>query len=272
MRSHLKYRLALLIVIFCLIVITLNLYIDINALDSTGIILDSLLIVAIIILFILHNKYNLLCRGNINCLYINQELEKGAEGIKSHLKDQRHDFLNVMQILYGYTQLKKQDKIIDYILSYSKKVENLGRLYNMKNIKFADMLYNMGRVSDNLGINFNIFINTSDSNHNPVLEGKSTLYVVEGIINNYFYIINQSKNPKLGLKFKLSDKRYKTEMELCITGESINSEDFKFPQTQLFWHDTKKHIYPMDSIKKECTKLGMDIFISDDLRETKLRF
>lgn len=271
MQSYKMRRLVLATIIaFCLVLIGLNLFLDINVLDTVDIIIDLLLIGAIIVFLILQSKYNLLCKNGLNCLYMKEESERYIEEIKKHLGEQRHDFLNVMQILYGYTQLKKPDKIIDYIKCYSKKIENLGKIYNMKNIKFADMLYNMERESDSLGIGFNIYVETPDFSHVSVLEDEMTIYAVRGIINNYFYLINEIKNSKPSLCLKLMDTKHKIIIQLHIEEEVEEDKGIRFSTTGFFSDIIGKDIPSIDSIKEVCSKQGIDFSNSDDYRKVEL--
>ncbi len=272
MQSYSKYHLSLAIITFSIILIGLNLYLDINALNMIDIIIDVMLIGAIVLFLFLNKKYNLLCRSGINCLYLEEESVKNIEELKKHLSEQRHDFLNVMQILYGYTQLKKPDKTINYIKSYSKKIENLGRLYNMKNIKFADMLYNMEREADFLGIDFNMLVETPDNNYNPVLDNDGILFIVEGLINNYFYAISSLKNSMISLCFKFSDNGHRAIIRLYVSGDLHNDEGFGFSKAELFWDSIQKNIPHIDTIKNMCNELRIDTCISEDLRDVELSF
>ena len=71
------------------------------------------------------------CKRN-NSLDIEAEREMYIESLKNHLREYRHDFFNLLQVLYGYTQLNKPDKVLQHITDYCRQMENIGTLYNCK--------------------------------------------------------------------------------------------------------------------------------------------
>ena len=53
------------------------------------------------------------------------------------LRKERHEFMNNLQIIYGYLQINKNDKALEYIKKVSKNNSILSELYNLRDNKFA---------------------------------------------------------------------------------------------------------------------------------------
>ncbi|SHG88491.1 Spo0B domain-containing protein [Tepidibacter thalassicus] len=75
--------------------------------------------------------------------------------IEKLLREQRHDFLNEIQIIFGYIKLNKIDKAVEYInkVSYSAKV--CSKLSNLNCIDLYLILNEKLRKCKELGINVN---------------------------------------------------------------------------------------------------------------------
>lgn len=83
------------------------------------------------------------------------------ELIENLLKDQRHDFLNEIQIIYGYIKLNKLDKAIDYINKVSKNAKICSKLSNLNCMELYIMMCDKFKKAKDLGldINFEIYSN-----------------------------------------------------------------------------------------------------------------
>lgn len=53
----------------------------------------------------------------------------------------RHDFLNILQVVGGLAQLNKTDRLLTYIRKASEEVQQMGRLINCGDPRFALLLY-----------------------------------------------------------------------------------------------------------------------------------
>ncbi|OPJ55557.1 Spo0B domain-containing protein [Alkalithermobacter paradoxus] len=74
------------------------------------------------------------------------------ELIEELLKEQRHDFLNEIQIIYGYMKLNRTDKVIEYINKCSKNAKINSKLSNLNCIELYIMLSDKFKRANNLGL------------------------------------------------------------------------------------------------------------------------
>ncbi|KXZ40134.1 Sensor_kinase_SpoOB-type, alpha-helical domain [Alkalithermobacter thermoalcaliphilus JW-YL-7 = DSM 7308] len=74
------------------------------------------------------------------------------ELIEKILREQRHDFLNEIQIIYGYIRLNKMDKAIEYINKCSKNAKIISKLSNLNCLELYLMLCDKFKEASNLGI------------------------------------------------------------------------------------------------------------------------
>ncbi len=77
------------------------------------------------------------------------------ELIEELLREQRHDFLNEIQIIYGYIKLNKLDKAIDYINKVSKNAKVCSKLSNLNCIELYLVLFDKFKRVRDLGLNIN---------------------------------------------------------------------------------------------------------------------
>ncbi|HRS22024.1 MAG TPA: Spo0B domain-containing protein, partial [Clostridia bacterium] len=119
------------------------------------------------------------------------EKERYIESLKEHLSEQRHDFFNLLQILYGYTQLKKPDKVLEHISEYCKRMENIGRLYNCKCIKLADLLYNKVKEAESADLKLEVSVEVSFDSAVRILDEVPVVYVVDHVIMGFLYVLDE---------------------------------------------------------------------------------
>ncbi|HBM74551.1 MAG TPA: hypothetical protein DD429_03215 [Clostridiaceae bacterium] len=64
-----------------------------------------------------------------------------AEVIR-YLREQRHDFINLIQVIWGYLQLNKSDKAKEYINEMLIEFELIGSIFKINNPSLSLLLYN----------------------------------------------------------------------------------------------------------------------------------
>lgn len=57
------------------------------------------------------------------------------------LREQRHDFMNHIQVIWGYLQLNKAKHAVQYIVEINKKMESISRLFSMDSGSLSLFLY-----------------------------------------------------------------------------------------------------------------------------------
>ncbi len=64
------------------------------------------------------------------------------ENYISLLRKQRHDFMNDLQVIYGYLQMMRPKGALDYIDRLSKENEIISEIYKLQDNKFSLCLEN----------------------------------------------------------------------------------------------------------------------------------
>ncbi|HOE57249.1 MAG TPA: Spo0B domain-containing protein [Bacillota bacterium] len=202
-----------------------------------------------------------ICGDADECCFIEAERERSVESLKAHLSEQRHDFFNLLQVLYGYTQLKKPDKVLEHITDYCRQMENIGRLYNCKCIKLADLLYTKGKEADSIDLNFETSINVSFNTVVRMIDVDTVLNAVDNIISAFFYALEKegSKNAHVILNLKENADNFRMEIYCMeIKNGQFDAIDSIIPKQEIYWEKTAKQIMCFDSIIKYCDNNGLE--------------
>ncbi len=168
------------------------------------------------------------CENIEGCSLVNEERERSLESLSSHLSEQRHDFFNLLQLIYGYTQLKKPDKVLECITSHSSRMENIGRLYNCKCISLADLLYTKIKEAEGADIDFEIDIDINIDSAARVLDSKIVMDAVEQEISNLFFALESKGYKHCHVIFSLKENTENFHIEIyCreVGKEQLKSED-----------------------------------------------
>ena len=105
--------------------------------------------------------------------------ENLAEYTANLLRMQRHDFMNYMQVIMGYIQIKRPDKAFDYIKGINAKMNGLSKIYNLENPSIALLLHEFIEKLDKCGINSLFYTKADIIKNDNILQCFSTL-------RNYF--------------------------------------------------------------------------------------
>ena len=83
----------------------------------------------------------------------------------------------------------------------------------------------------------------------------------------YFYILKHNNVSEKKLGFELHYSKADSSLSLKILSSYDN---FIFPQKELYWDEVQSRIFPISFFKKESSKHGIDITVSEDLKEIKI--
>lgn len=130
------------------------------------------------------------------------------------LRLQRHDFMNYLQVIFGYIQLNKPDKAVSYIKNINKQMVNISRIYNLESdplgLLFQDFIMKCSKFDlemeleigisavDNSVVenNYQLFINLIDNfleKLSIIEDNNSSINVMlKGVFNNFYIIISNS--------------------------------------------------------------------------------
>ena len=194
-------------------------------------------------------------------LSIEAEKEQYIENLKAHLSEQRHDFFNLLQVLYGYTQLKKPDKVLASITDYCRQMENIGKIYNCKCIKLADLLYTKGKEAESIDLKLEISVRISSDPAVRVLDGAAVLYIIDHVISGFLYALDEKAIKNAHVMYDLRENEEGFQMEMyCREIREGQLEPFSFavPEKVLYWKKIARGIMSFDMIMKYCDDIGFD--------------
>lgn len=195
------------------------------------------------------------------------ERELGIENLKAHLSEQRHDFLNLLQVLYGYTQLKKYDKVISHIKSYCRQLENLGRLYNCKCIKLADLLYTKAKEAESVDMKLEVFVNVSFEPVVRMLDDAAVIHILDNIISVFLYALDSRDYKNTSIYFELEERADSFRIEVyCkeLREGSLDKVSLDIPEQVMNWKKIDKSIMSTSSIKQYCSDMGYEAEMLED--------
>ena len=189
------------------------------------------------------------------------EKERSIESLKAHLSEQRHDFFNLLQVLYGYTQLKKPDKVLSHIKDYCTQMENIGRLYNCKCIKLADLLYTKDKEAGSIDLNLEVNVDVSFDPVIRMLDDEAVLHAVDHAVSIFLYVLDDKGFKNSHIQFDLREGADDFQMEIyCreLREGQLEPISFVVPLQEIYWKKIERSIICMDRITKHCNDNGFD--------------
>ncbi|HBM80839.1 MAG TPA: hypothetical protein DD426_08380 [Clostridiaceae bacterium] len=146
--------------------------------------------------------------------------KENAGCIIEYMRKQRHDFMNHIQVIWGYMQLKKYEKAADYIKHINKRYDVYGDIYRIQNPLLSLSLYSLVREAYKNDIDIDMEIETDSSVNNFFDSGYEN--IAESMIKLFNYIIGktQQKSDKI-----IYIDVYTEDNKLYITfSNNINNE------------------------------------------------
>lgn len=189
------------------------------------------------------------------------ERERSIESLKAHLSEQRHDFFNLLQVLYGYTQLKKPDKVLAHIKDYCTQMENIGRLYNCKCIKLADLLYTKDKEAESIDLNLEINVDVSFDPVVRMLDDQAVLHAVDHAVSVFLYVLDDKGLKNTHIQFDLREGADDFQMEIyCreLREGQLEPISFVVPQQVMYWKKIERSVMCLDKIVKHCNENSID--------------
>lgn len=201
------------------------------------------------------------CSKSEICSIIKSEREQAIENLRAHLSEQRHDFFNLLQVIYGYTQLKKTDKVLEHIRNYSSKLENMGRVYNSKCIKLADLLYNKEKEAESVDLNFEVSVEISFDPVIRMLEDENIINGIDSIITAYFYMLCENGHKDATVVYSLKESADDFTMEIyCkeVRRGDIEAFPFRPEDKKNYWSKISGNVESLKSILELCKNAGIE--------------
>lgn len=85
-----------------------------------------------------------------------------TKDIIGYLREQRHDFMNHIQVIWGYLQINKSEQAVSYIKEVNRKNESLGRVLKLGNSKAALFFYDLIKKAHIMGFNVDFEVESED--------------------------------------------------------------------------------------------------------------
>lgn len=83
----------------------------------------------------------------------NDEFQYAIDQIRA----ERHDFMNYLQVIYGYMQINKTQDAMDYIKEINKKITILSQIFNLEAPSFAIIMQDFISKCYNRNINVDFY-------------------------------------------------------------------------------------------------------------------
>lgn len=283
-----KNKLTLMLLCTAGILSAINIILILTSLNTLAII-DSLVVAALIFAFFMSGRRTSIegngqeactgegaCQSAANCELLETEKEAAISSLKAHLSEQRHDLLNVLQIVYGYTQLKKPERVLSQINTYSKKMENIGAIYNAKCIKLADLLYTKGKEAEIIDLQLHYDVKITFEPVIRMLECKDILYVLDGIISNAFFAFYKAELRNCNLVYVLRENESSFDMEVCFRdtqdGQYIDlPEALPYAEEDFYWNKISREIPSVQKLNDYCMARGYELSLQNGIVLFKLK-
>lgn len=200
-------------------------------------------------------------KDTIDYSLVEAEKENSVESLKVHLSEQRHDYFNLLQVLYGYTQLGKSDKVLEHIKNYCRQMENIGRLYNCKCIKLADLLYTKGKEAESIDLKLEVSVEVSFDSVVRKLDEVAVLYAVDHALSGFLYVLDEKDLKNAHVMFDLKENMDDFQMEIyCreLREGKFEPVSFFISEQVMYWKKIARGIMCFDKIGKHCKDSGFN--------------
>jgi hypothetical protein len=140
-------------------------------------------------------------------------------------------------------------------------MENIGRLYNAKCIKLADLLYTKDKEADSIDLNLEINV---DAGFDPVirmLDNEAVLFVVDHALSGFYYILDSKGYKGVNIMFGLKESEDIFQMEIyCkeIRDGKLEAINFVFPEKEMYWKKIERGIIDFDMVARYCKDNGLE--------------
>jgi sensor kinase SpoOB-type protein len=202
----------LVILLLCIVKLIINsIYFELSYFMMTAI--SALLSIISLLLWI----KTPICQANKSCNNIEKMKGNFIRDLKCLSREQRHDYMNIFQIIYGYLQLKKADKAIEQIKKITNMTTSISKIYNISVLSISLLLEKKIKEADNQGVE--IICNVTNyieyeyrCIHNEVQIVEELTEIIDLFVNN---MLNQPRDGKIFIDiFEYNDR-----LELIFKGD-----------------------------------------------------
>ncbi|EYE88474.1 hypothetical protein Q428_07780 [Fervidicella metallireducens AeB] len=138
--------------------------------------------------------------------------------VVEQLRMQRHDFMNFLQVIYGYLQLNKPQEAMEYLREINKKLMVLSALHNLEYPALALALQDFIIRNEKKNINVNFYSELEEIPKKYISTGMDKLKEIINVIEKYTdKEIGKLKNKELNIEI------YEENEKLIIKFASTDS-------------------------------------------------
>jgi hypothetical protein len=124
-------------------------------------------------------------------------------------------------------------------------MENIGRLYNARCIKLADLLYTKGKEADSIDLNLEVNADISFEQPASALDDERILHVVEHVLSGLYYMLDAAGHKETHVMFLLKENADNFRMEMfCmeIRDEKLDGLLPILPEKEIFWEKIERTV------------------------------
>lgn len=182
----------------------------------------------------------------MDMLLKNDDIVKGhvMKNSKELLRHQRHDYMNLFQIVYGYLQLNKRDQALKQIKWINSMTSSISKAYRISIFSISMLLEEKIMKADNYSVllEYNVY---SKLNEN-LRTVKNENQIIERIDDIFDVIIDEATKRNLESLISIDIHEYDDNITFIFKGEVLE-----------FLVDSIKDIYPYAVIENNIVKVKL---------------
>ncbi len=171
--------------------------------------------------------------------------------LKDISRNQRHDYMNVLQIVYGNLQLKKNDEAINHIKKASNITSSISRIHNISIPSICLLLDVKTREAYNKGIIIYYDIKKEiESEYRYLNNEEFLIFKMKKIIN---YLLDKYDSIEEDIKVKINIKEEKDSLEISFCENLLLNEFENLLKIYSCTYKTNnelKIVFPLDNPKQ----------------------
>lgn len=179
------------------------------------------------------------------------QLEKAEEMIRV-LRAHRHDFLNHLSVISGFSQLAKYGEVVDYIKDVTRELQVEGRIITLSKPELAALILTKLRDAEDAG--FKVETNIQSNLAGLVISATDLVRIVGNLLDNALYALKKASGYEHTLSLKIEECKGEYRLAVSNTGSYIDPE---------IW----EKIFQADFTTKGSDGSGLGLFIVRSLAE-----
>lgn len=182
-------------------------------------ILILLIVLLLGVLSLVRNSRIVKCKGSKYCDSVNSVKSCSINNLKGLARQQRHDFMNFFQVIYGYLQLNKKDKAIDQIKKITKMSSNLSKVFKLSIPSISFLLSKKINDANNYDISLVYQVKSEIPDELRDIENEEEIMTtLNGIFDS---VIGFFENIDGHNSLKINIEEYKNKIKVVFYGKEL---------------------------------------------------